>query len=131
MLSCLSEGGRPLGTPHFVEQIQKLQKKHSYAYSPAYEQDVRALFLRLLGGDKQIGRELFDHVLKEGRIGEEEILRLGDMVDLFTQDYDRNISSLGPEDWEFIKDLVNAWAAEMDLELVTSIMQEVLNEGLL
>lgn len=54
---------------------------------------------------------------------------LGDVVDLFNQDYDEQSDPLFREDWDYVRDTVSDYAPDLDMGLVNYIMQLVVAKG--
>lgn len=76
-----------------------------------------------------MGQELFDYCLGSGSFEDRHAEKLGDMVDLFAMGYDSGYNQLGDEDWDYLKELVNAYALDMDMDVVTYVMQHVVEAG--
>lgn len=56
---------------------------------------------------------------------------LGCIIDLFDMDYDDNDCSLAVEIWEIIRDVTNAYANELDEDLMTYVFQQIMSRGLI
>ena len=57
--------------------------------------------------------------------------RLGPYIDIFWRRYDEKEDPLSEEEWVFLKEAVSDAAGEMDLDLLTYIMQIILDKGLI
>lgn len=59
----------------------------------------------------------------------DQILRLTDVVALFTGDYNDQDDSLTKEEWTFIRDLVSDFAVDLDEKFLTEVMSQVVSRG--
>ena len=57
--------------------------------------------------------------------------RLGAMLDLFLQDYDKQGDPLSREDWEFVRESIDAFAVDMDMNVVNYVMALIVEKGIL
>jgi hypothetical protein len=80
-----------------------------------------AVFLRFLDTFNRSGRAETDFV--------EEAYSLGGYIDLFQMDYSGADHPLRPEDWRFLREEISACAGELDLDILTYIMQQILEHG--
>ena len=51
------------------------------------------------------------------------------MIELFTDSYNEEDNAFADAEWDFFKDIVDEYAGELQMELVTSIMQLILAHG--
>mgnify|MGYP006273610639 FL=1 len=86
-------------------------------------------FLRFLPGvPPEMAQELFAHCHSRWQEGAGDLI-FGDLLDLMQQQYDEENDPLAPEDWEAVRDIVSSYAVELDMHLVTYVMQLVLEKG--
>ncbi len=57
--------------------------------------------------------------------------RLGPYIDVFWKRYDEKEDPIPREDWIFLKEVVNEAAGDLDLKLLTYIMQLIMDKGLI
>ena len=58
------------------------------------------------------------------------VYRAQEVLELFDGSWERGADSLLTEnDWEYIRDSIDEWAAEMDMEIVTFIMRIIVESG--
>lgn len=114
----------------FLRQYKRIAKAHSgdiYRMLP----DLNDTLVRLLSPmPEEMALELADYFLKEEDF-EERIQRCADLVDLYGEDIDINESVLSRDDWLFIKELVNSYGGELDMDWVAYFMQFVIDMDIL
>jgi hypothetical protein len=97
--------------------------------------DFAALVAPLTG--KRTAGELFDRALGRaersggpGKPGERPSFQnLGAIAAFFTGEFDDETMSLGDEDWEDLRETLEEISGEMDIEVLTALMGELLNRG--
>ena len=77
---------------------------------------------------QELGQELFSHCYARWEEGSGELI-FGDVLDLMQQQYDEENDPLSKEDWETIREIVSTYAVDLDMHLVTYIMQLVVERG--
>jgi hypothetical protein len=122
-------GATIMSTSDFERNCKQLRKKYNFESTEDFMNDLSDLFVKSIGQGEDFSLELMDYCLKSDSVEDKDIEMLSDMVDLFHLDYNNDYNSLALEDWVFIKDLVNVWALEMDMDTVTYIMQQVVDSG--
>ena len=118
-----------MGVNKFERSCKQLQKKYHFKNTPQLLDELKVLFSENLGQPGDLALDVWDYVLDCGDLEDSHILRLSDMVDLFQMDYDDRFNSLSRDDWKYLKDLVNGWAAEMNMDIVSYIMQRIMDRG--
>lgn len=118
-----------MSTSDFERSCMQLRKKYNFESTEDFKDDLSELFVNAIGEGEDFSLELFDYCLKSDSVEDKDIERLSDMVDLFLLDYNNDYNRLALEDWVFLKDLVNVWALEMNMDTVTYIMQQVMDAG--
>jgi len=113
----------------FDRSCRQLRKKYKYEFSEEFLEDLKHLFVRALGQPEELTLELMDYCCPGETFEDELQERMGDIVDLFRLDLDENSSRLTQSDWEYLKDLVNSWAMDMDMDVVTYVMQHIVSQG--
>ncbi|PIE05180.1 MAG: hypothetical protein CSA76_00385 [Spirochaetales bacterium] len=107
---------------------KRLKKKHGWNNTEAIDSDLRQAMVRILGLPEDFGEELADYFLPSPA-GEEELYRSEEVMELFGGTWKPQESALNIDDWEFLRDLVNAWARELDMDTVTELMRHILDNG--
>ncbi|MDC7233281.1 MAG: hypothetical protein PQJ58_08610 [Spirochaetales bacterium] len=118
-----------MSTNDFERSCKQLRKKYNFESSPELLEQIKELFGRSLGQPEELALDIFDYIMAGGDLEDSHVTRLSDMIDLFQMDYDEGFNSLETEDWSYLKDLVNGWALEMDMDVVTYVMQRVVDAG--
>ncbi len=105
--------GQPKLIPDQLQQIEELTVRHV----PGVPRDLaRDLFAALTDTPVQSAEEI-----------ETLIQTLADMVDLFAQQYDDNADPFGTREWEILRDLVDSYAQELDVEVIQYVMERVVS----
>lgn len=118
-----------MNTNDFERSCKQLRKKYNFENSPELVLELNEMFTKSLGQPEDMALDLFEHVLDRKDLEDSHIVRLSDMVDLFQMNYDDGFNSLEIDDWKYMKDLVNGWALEMDMDIVTYVMQHIVDAG--
>ncbi len=117
----------------FERTYRSLRKKYKGMIgneeSRDFRRDLLEAFLLSLGENEEMGRELFDYCTRLDLMEKLQVEKLADMLDLFHQNYDSSCNQLNDEDWVFVKELVNGFAEEMDMDNLTYVMQQVVEAG--
>lgn len=108
--------------------FKKIYKKR--AIDPEYNlfPEVAALMKSRLPVPDIMAEDLAEYVL-EIEDPDRSMNVAVDICDLFNDNLDPANTVLEPDDWVFIRDQTNASADEMDLDIVTTVMQLALDNG--
>ncbi|MFP4302249.1 MAG: hypothetical protein ACOC47_02035 [Alkalispirochaetaceae bacterium] len=110
----------------FQKEFRKLRKSESPEELLLH---LEQRFLRYLPGlPPELGQELFSHCYERWEAGAGDLI-FGDVLDLMQQQYDEENDPLSDEDWETIREIVSSHAVDLDMHLVTYIMQLVVERG--
>jgi len=118
-----------MNTNEFGRSCKQLRKKYNFETTEEFLDELRELFIKSIGENEDFSLELMDYCMSPGAVEDQDVEKLSDMVDLFHLNYDDGYNQLGLEDWVYLKDLVNVWALEMDMDTVTYVMQLVVDAG--
>ena len=118
-----------MNTNEFERSCKQLRKKYNFENSPELLNELKELFTKSMGQPEDLSLDLFDHVLDRKDLEDSHVVRFSDIVDLFQMNYDAGFNNLEINDWRYVKDLVNGWAMEMDMDIVTYVMQNVVDAG--
>jgi len=110
----------------FQKEFRKLRKSES---TEELFSAVERRFLRYLPElPPELGQELFSHCWDRWEEGTDDLI-FGDVLDLMQQQYDEQNDPLSEEDWEAVREIVSTYAVELDMQLVTYVMQLVVERG--
>lgn len=76
---------------------------------------------------EQMSREIAGHCLATRDDDEARIQALADMVDLLHQQYDEQADPLSTADWALLRDCVDEYAHDLDMNLVQYVMERVVS----
>ena len=113
-LSNLNKLKRNLHGEGLETTVEAVRSAFTQAMAGLPEGMIEELYLNFLDSFGKTGRpeaEFMDHAE-----------RLGLFVDLFHQELDERSFGASPEELRFIRDLVNSYADELDMNMVTAIM---------
>jgi len=121
----------------FQKQLRKIDSSAADKDEDRIVEEVRSAFehsLSFLPGPMQA--ELFDFFSRKYRADAasytvDDALFLGEVIDLFTGEYDEEKDPLDSEDWDFVKDSIDENALELDMQLVNYVMKLVVDKGAL
>ena len=93
--------------------------------------ELKEALVRLTGGfPEDMAWEGVEYFLP-GENTEEEVQKGADFLDLHNKELNGDASLFTGEDWLFLKELVNDYASEMDMEWVAYFMQFLLDRKIL
>lgn len=118
-----------MNSSDFNRGCKQLRKKYNYECTEEFMADLQELFVKALGQPEDFSIELMEYCYPGNSSEDKYFDKLADMVDLFMMDYDESFDRLDSKDWAYLKELVNSWAMDMDMEIVTYVMQLVLSSG--
>lgn len=118
-----------MNTNEFERSCKQLRKKYNFESSPELLDEIKELFIKSMDQPEDLSLDIFDYILDGREFEDSHAVRLADMVDLFQMNYDAGFNSLVMNDWSYLKDLINEWAMEMDMDVVTYVMQNVVDAG--
>ncbi|TVQ41113.1 MAG: hypothetical protein EA384_01180 [Spirochaetaceae bacterium] len=127
------------GSERFRRRLLKIPRTHPDA-SPEQRVDLaRSGFAGCLSGFPEgLVDDLFEYfhdknapLLQANATLPEYGERMGALLDLFLLDYDVQGDPLPREDWEFIRDSIDAFAVDMDMDVVNYVMALIVEKGAL
>lgn len=121
----------------FQKRLRKIDAGATKQDEEQLIEEVRSAFessLSFLPGPMQA--ELFDFFSRKYRADTasytvDDALFLGEVIDLFTGEYDEEKDPFDREDWDFVKDSIDENALELDMQLVNYVMKLVVDKGAL
>ncbi|HUX52093.1 MAG TPA: hypothetical protein VMW73_14970 [Spirochaetia bacterium] len=54
---------------------------------------------------------------------------MGDFIDLLNLDYDEHQDPILTDDWDYVRELMNEFAGDLDMDLVNYVMELVVRKG--
>lgn len=88
--------------------------------------DLEELFVKQVSPiPAEMARDVYVHVAQTTADGETPVQHLADLVDLFHVQYDDQNDPLPATDWPVVRDLVDQYAGDLDMELVQYVMERV------
>jgi hypothetical protein len=107
---------------------KRLKKKYGWDDRENITTEIRELMVRIMSVPPGMAEELADFYLPEP-VGEENIYKSEEILELLWGAWVPENSVLAGDDWDFLKEQVNAWALEMDMDIVTDVMRAVVENG--
>jgi hypothetical protein len=108
---------------NFRTAVREVQRAFEEAMGSVPETLTEAIYLHFL--------DSFNHA----ELPEEKFVtysyRLGPYIDVFWKRYDEKEDPIPREEWLFLKEAVSEAAGEMDLKLLTYVMQLIMDKGLI
>ncbi|MFP4151939.1 MAG: hypothetical protein ACLFSV_03795 [Alkalispirochaeta sp.] len=112
---------------NFLAQEQHLHKKVSPG-SEEYLNALRSLMLRQLSQfPEALVVDIMDYAVTNNEENSEAVRVIAEMIDLFWMQYDDRADPLGGTDWEFLRDTIDAYALDLDMNLVQYVMERVVD----
>lgn len=90
--------------------------------------DVREVMVHLIPAPRDMAKEIANYFITLP-FGEDVLYRAEEIINLFTGQWSMENSLLSDGDWDFIKEMINAWALETDMDIVTDVMRSAVESG--
>lgn len=107
---------------------KRLKKKYGWDDTERVDSELRENMVRFAPVPQDMGEELAGFYLASP-VDEEKIWKSEEILELLAGTWEPSGSALEEDDWDFLKDLVNAWALELDMDVVTDVMRVVVDRG--
>ena len=107
---------------------KRLKKRRGWEDTAGITADIRQTMVRLAPVPKDMAEEMADFFVTEP-VDEEAIYKSEEILEVLTGDWISVDSALTDDDWDFLRDLVNAWASELDMSVVTDVMRVIVDRG--
>lgn len=101
--------------------VQAVEDAFDAAIGKVPDELARGIFLHFLDSYNKSGQPESEFVTAA--------YRLGAFIDLFWMEYDDSEDTLTEDDWEFLRESVNEAAGDLDLKLLTYVMQKIVEKG--
>lgn len=121
----------------FQKQLRKIDSTAADKDEDRVVEEVRSAFEHSLSFlPEPMQAELFDFFSRKYRADAssytvDDALFLGEVIDLFTGEYDEEKDPFDSEDWDFVKDSIDENALELDMQIVNYVMKLVVDKGAL
>lgn len=119
----------------FQKRLRKIDSSVDRGDEQRRIDEIREAFSASLSSlPEPMRAELFDHFSGKYRADEssytvDDAIFLGDVIDLFTGTYDDERDPLDREDWDFVKDIIDENALELDMDTINYVMKLVVDKG--
>lgn len=107
---------------------KRLKKKRGWEDMAGITADLRETMVRLAPIPQDMAEEMADFFLTEP-VDEEILYKSEEVLEVLTGDWRPADSALTDDDWDFLRELVNAWAPELDMDVVTDVMKLIVDRG--
>jgi len=119
---------------HFYSELNALERRNRGAAESKIAEDAArsfsALVAPLVGAD--LADEAFSYWLERyGRADPPLYSKLGHIAAFFLDDYDDQTMDLGKEDWKALKDIVANAAEDLDIDVLSQLMTDLVSRGAL
>ena len=113
----------------FYRGIKKIKKNFYSGVTADVESDIKELLYKNMDVDESVCDDLYFRYCGNSENIFDSAETLSDIVDLFNGEYDEVNDPLKEEDWIYIRNIVDASAEELNLEIITYIMRLVVDKG--
>ncbi len=107
---------------------KRLMKKNGWDNSGATAVELRETMIRLSPVPLGMAEEMADFYLNDP-MDADTVYKSDEILELLSGTWAPENSLLESDDWDFLKEQVNAWALEMDMDVVTDVMKAVVSYG--
>ena len=107
---------------------KRSKKRIGWENDEAVAAEMRGTMAKFAPVPGDMAEELADFFLP-GPVDEEAVYRSEEILEVLAGEWTPVDSALTDEDWEFLGDLVDAWAHELDMDIVTDVMRIIVDRG--
>ncbi len=107
---------------------KRLKKKNGWDDTKGIATELRELMIRFAPVPPGMAEELADFYLPVP-VDEDAVYKSEEILELLAGTWAHEESMLEEDDWEYLKEQVNAWAPDMDMGIVTDVMKVVVERG--
>jgi len=107
---------------------KRLKKKNGWDDVEVTAKELRETMIRLSPVPAGMAEEMADFYLNDP-VDSDAVYRAEEILELLSGSWIPEGSILKIDDWDFLKEQVNAWAMEMDMDVVTDVMKAVVSNG--
>jgi hypothetical protein len=107
---------------------KRIKKRRGWDDSAGIAADLRDVMIRCSPIPHDMAEEIAAFFLDEP-IDEESVYKSQEILEILEGTWISRDSALTDDDWDFLKEQVNAWALDMDMGIVTGVMKLVVDRG--
>lgn len=107
---------------------KRLKKKRGWDDSDGIAAELREMMVRFSPVPAGMAEEMADFYLPVP-VDEDAVFKSEEVLELLSGTWVPQNSVLEDDDWDFLKEQVNAWAMELDMDVVTDVMKAVVEQG--
>lgn len=107
---------------------KRLRKKYGWDDRENITAEIREMMVRIAAVPSGMAEEMAEFYLPEP-VDEDAVFKSEEILELLSGSWTSENSVLEDDDWDFLREQVNAWALEMDMDVVTDVMQAVVENG--
>ena len=112
-----------------MRAYRRIKKNRGWDNLPEISKELKTAMVRLLLLPPIMAEDIAVFFISDAP-DNDSVYRAQEVLELFDGSWERGADSLLTEtDWEYIKDSIDEWAAEMDMEIVTFIMRIIVESG--
>lgn len=111
-----------------VRAYKRLKKKYGWDDTEQVDVELREDMIRFAPVPQEMGEEMADFYLSSP-LDDEKVWKGEEILELLAGSWASENSVLADDDWNFLKELVNVWALDMDMDVVTDVMRVVVDRG--
>ncbi len=114
---------------NFLAQEQHLHKIHEPG-SDGYLTALREILARHLSRfSDELVADIFDYAVGRKSETSESARLIADIIDLLWMEYDDHNDPFSLPEWEYVRDLINENALDLDMDLVQYVMERVVEHN--
>lgn len=113
----------------FIAQEDRLRKRTA-SDADRYISELEQLFRQSASHlPRGLTFDLFMHGIQSRETPDEQRQTLGDLLDLVWLQYDDTADPLDENDWSAVRDIVDQYAMDLDMNLVQYVMERVMSHN--
>ncbi len=107
---------------------KRLKKKYGWDDTENVDAELREDLIRFVPVPRAMGEELAEFYLASP-IDEDRVWKAEEILELLVGTWSAQSSTLTEDDWEYLKEQINIWAMDIDMDIVTGVMRAVVERG--
>ena len=107
---------------------KRIRKNRGWDNTAGITEDLRDAMASMIPVPRDMADELSEYFVPE-LVDQEVLYRAEEVLEVFSGTWTEKDSALSDEDWDYMKELVNAWAEHLDMDVVTDVMRYVVDRG--
>lgn len=114
---------------NFLAQEQHLQKTHPPDSEEYFAALAELITRHLRSFPESMTSDIMDYAIANSDDTESAVRLIADVIDLLWMQYDDHNDPFTHPQWEYIRDVTNEYALDLDMPLVQYIMERVVDHG--